>query len=304
MIGGIVVYRLYSERNKNEKGELDVYKYEGFSEAFRNQCFYILEDVFDPYHMDKNIWGQVHDNFAREKGLKSLYSIHSDSKSNCEVYIAKANDKDFLDFIDFSFCVIDKYCRNINGYVYNYLAKVNDAIVELNDRFRQHNYGYEFINGEVIRIDTRVLHENVIKPTLKLLYEEEFEGADEEFLKAFEYRRKGDNKNAILEALKAFESTMKTICDKKGYAYDKTKDTAQKLISILEKSGFYPSYLNSHLTNIRTTLETGLPVLRNKNSGHGQGITVVNISDEFTEYALNLAATNILLLTKIYRENK
>ena len=56
-----------------------------------------------------------------------------------------------------------------------------------------------------------------------------------------ERRRKGDNKNAILEAGKAFESTMKIICDKQGYAYDKNKDTAQKLITILENNGFYPA---------------------------------------------------------------
>ena len=56
---------------------------------------------------------------------------------------------------------------------------------------------------------------------ISLLYEEGFDGAEEEYRKAFEYRRKGDNKNAILEAGKAFESTMKTICDKKGYTYDK-----------------------------------------------------------------------------------
>ena len=52
------------------------------------------------------------------------------------------------------------------------------------------------------------------------------------------FQSKGDNKNAILEAGKAFESTMKTICDKQGYTYDKAKDTAQKLITILENNGF------------------------------------------------------------------
>ena len=48
------------------------------------------------------------------------------------------------------------------------------------------------------------------------------------------------------------------------------------------------------MANLRTTLETGLPVVRNKNAGHGQGSAVTPISDEFAEYALNLAATNIV----------
>lgn len=105
-----------------------------------------------------------------------------------------------------------------------------------------------------------------------------------------------------MEAGKSFESTMKTICDKKGYTYDKAKDTAKKLIEILESNNFYPSYMASHMASLRTTLETGLPVVRNKTSGHGQGSAVTPISDEFAEYALNLAATNIVLLVGIYKK--
>lgn len=71
-------------------------------------------------------------------------------------------------------------------------------------------------------------------------------------------------KNAILEVCKAFESTKKTICDKKGYTYDKAKGTAQKLISILKKNEFYPSYMNFHFISLRTTLETGLFVVEIK----------------------------------------
>lgn len=51
----------------------------------------------------------------------------------------------------------------------------------------------------------------------------------------------------------------------------------------------------------KTILETGIPVVRNKDAGHGQGSTVPPISDEFAEYALNLAETNIVLLVGIYK---
>ncbi len=36
--------------------------------------------------------------------------------------------------------------------------------------------------------------------------------------------------------------------------------------------------------------------------GHGQVSTVIPISDEFAEYALNLAATNVVLLVGIYKK--
>lgn len=229
------------------------------------------------------------------------------AKKNIEKYLDNSSTEDVLDFIDCTFNHFDRELRKIkpeDKYDYDSNGKVDKAIIELNFRFKQHGLGYEFVNGEIIRIDNTIIHEYIIKPALRLIYDEGFSGAEEEIRRAFEYRRKSDNKNAILEAEKAFESTMKTICDKKGYAYDKDKDAAQKLIKIFESNNFYPTYMSAHLTNLRTTLETGLPVIRNKNAGHGQGSSVINISDEFAEYALNLATTNIVLLVSIYRNTK
>lgn len=62
--------------------------------------------------------------------------------------------------------------------------------------------------------------------------------------------------------------------------------------------------MSSHMAYLRTTLETGLPVVRNKKAGHGQGSATEPISDEFAEYALNLAATNIVLFVGIYRRDE
>lgn len=295
------MYKLFSERIKNRDGEPEVYIYDDFPEAFRNQVFYIMADVLDQYEgYGDGLWGYMHDTFSREKGLKKLGRYTQGlERDNVETYINTSSQEDFLDLVDYMFHLFDVGCRDIHPQ-YNYdldtNALVDKAIEELNYRFKQHNLGYEFVNGEIIRIDNKMIHQEIIKPALRLLYEEGFDGAEEEFRKAFEYRRKGYNKNAILEAGKAFESTMKTICDKKGYTYDKAKDTAKKLIEILELNNFYPSYMASHMASLRTTLETGLPVVRNKTSGHGQGSTVTPISDEFAEYALNLAATNIVLL--------
>lgn len=41
--------------------------------------------------------------------------------------------------------------------------------------------------------------------------------------------------------------------------------------------------------------------MRNKISGYRQGSAVTPIPDEFAEYALNLAATNIMLLVERYK---
>lgn len=44
--------------------------------------------------------------------------------------------------------------------------------------------------------------------------------------------------------------------------------------------------------------------MKSESVGHEQGSTVTPISDEFAEYALNLAATNIVLLVGIYKKGK
>lgn len=41
------MYELYSRRIKNAAGEPEVYEYDTFSDAFRNQAFYALSDVLD-----------------------------------------------------------------------------------------------------------------------------------------------------------------------------------------------------------------------------------------------------------------
>ncbi len=316
------LYKLYSERIRNKDGEPEVYIYDEFPEAFRNQIFYIMEELFDNLRFGDYDWNDLHDEFCREKGLKLLGNwerkFDEYGRGNSEKYVSHCSNGDLLDFIDYTFSMFNTKCRKVTVSEYERAQfqihniriedvvseLVDNAIKELNYRFKQHNLGYEFINGEIVRIDNKVLHQKVVKPALRLLYEEGFDGAEEEFRKAFEYRRKGDNRNVILEAGKSFESTMKTICDKKGYTYDKAKDTAKTLINILESNNFYPSYMSSHMASLRTTLETGLPVVRNKNAGHGQGSTIVPISNEFAEYALNLAATNIVMLVGIYKNGK
>ena len=302
------MYKLFSRRQEELKGEIqDVFEYDNIPQEFRNQVFYILDGIFSEYSKadSTDLWELIRNRFLREKGWKSLHDIRRTYKSETENFFLAASNSDMLDYIDYVFNLIDVVLRvNPPRYYSDDISVVIDrAITELNERLKYHCLGYEFVNRELIRIDNEVIHKNTIKPSLQLLYIHEFSGANEEILKAYDFRRKSDNKHAIAEANKAFESTIKTICDKIGYTYDPAKSTAKDLIKILEDNQFYPSYLNNHITGIRVTLESGLPTVRNKTSGHGQGAAVIPIPDEYADYALNLVAVNILFLMKIY-ENK
>lgn len=299
--------KLYSERAKSSQAAPDVYNYDFFPKEFRNQCHFILSDIanaIESLPKYRCYWTLVYNVFIREKGFKYLTNPLHIEAEQCESYMSSSDEFDFLDFLDLAF-QITQHIYNENASEFSMvLSTIPNSLEELNYRFRQHNLGYELVNGEIIRMDNKVLHQEVVKPALQLLTDEIFSGAEQEFRKAYEYYRKNDNKNAILEAGKAFESTMKTICDELSYPYNPAKDTASKLISILDKNNFFPSYLSNHLSGIKTTLETGLPVVRNKNAGHGQGSVVQTVPIEYTEYALNLAATNIVFLVKLYQSQK
>lgn len=303
------MYELYTDRLKKLNNKIDVFEYDIFPISFRNQLFYIFSDLMNPYvQFNPILWDTLELNFCREKGLKRMgnYQINTGKgKYNIERYITESDNPDLLDFIDYYFHLFDLCFRNYKPeYNPNYDADgaVSDAIKELNNRFKQHNLGYEFINSQLIRIDNTLIHKEIVKPALILLSEEGFEGAEDEITKAYEARRKGDNKNAILNSCKSFESTMKTICEKKGYAYTE-KDSARNLINILADNEFFPKYMSTYLQNLKNILESGTPVIRNKQADHGQGTEVVEPSNEFTDYAIHLAATNILFLLNLYKDN-
>jgi hypothetical protein len=133
---------------------------------------------------------------------------------------------------------IELVCRAIEAASvdYNYMLRQNanelasEAISEINHRFREHGVGYEY-NGEIIRIDAALIHVETVKPALLLLQNQLYQGAEQEFLNAFAHYRKGNFKEALNDALKSMESTMKSIYDKRNWAYNKT-DPASKLINV------------------------------------------------------------------------
>ena len=140
----------------------------------------------------------------------------------------------------------------------------------------------------------------VVKPALGLLNSGGFDGPADEFIRAFEHYRHGSDKEAVVEALKAFESTMKAICTARNWPYP-SNGTAKQLMEVLFDKGLIPSMLDSHFTNLRVAMESGLPTLRNKTSGHGQGATPIQIPPHFAAYALHLAATNIVFLVEAHK---
>lgn len=203
-----------------------------------------------------------------------------------------------LDVVEVSFRLLQAYLRSSSEWQYRVPKDTFDrAIAELNARFREHGIGYQYESGEIIRVDSQLIHSEVVKPALALLTAREYAGANAEFLKAFEHYRKGDTKECLNECLKAFESTMKAICTKRRWAF-KSNDTASALIDVCLKNDLIPPLLQSHIGGVRSALESGIPTIRNRLSGHGQGAQVVTVPEHYASYMLHLTATTIQFLVE------
>ena len=307
------VIETFSKRKKKREqaGAPVVYQYDSLPQAFRVQVAHIWDTSlgdFDPHHLQvsqltpSHLWRGIHNTVARELGVFELGQRYGDFKERCVQHLLTADIEDALDIIELSFRVIDspQGLRAVHPWYRESLRQdPEDAIEELNHRFREHGIGYQFVGRDLVKVDSQYVHAEVVEPAVRLLHQDEFRGPSDEFLRAHEHYRKGRHKEAVAEALKAFESTMKAICDARGWAYP-ANATAIPLVKVLIDNGLVPSDLQSHFGSLRAAMESGLPTISNKTSRHGQGAVPRPIPEHIASYALHLAAANIVFLVRAH----
>ena len=279
----MAIFDLYSKRQKRLRGEVpDIYTYDDIPQPLRVQIVHIWmdslgnEDEYDNYDEVKQSYKFIIKTLRREYGVFKLadsrYETLNDYEELLEFFRNVVETEKVIDTIELSFIVINKLARNYSHRYPRTNERANQAISELNDRFKEHGVGFQYEANEnkIVRVDSQLLHVEVIKPALNLLSAQEYAGAQQEFLNAYEHYRHGKHKEALNDALKAFESTMKTICDKRNWKYD-PKDTSKQLIDICFKNDLIPPFWQQQMGGLRSLLESGVPTGRNKLSGHGQG---------------------------------
>jgi len=299
------IFDLFSKRQRRARGELpDVYVYDNLPNSLRVQIIHIINDALgeDNYHGGDHVlkaYRFIKETLCREYGLFELVKHpKSNQDSVFNFFLHEDSVERALDVVELSFKVIANIDQNY-AYFTSRNIQPTEAIAELNGRFKEHGIGFQFESGEILRVDSEFLHSEAVKPVLKVLQGRGFSGANEEFLSAHEHYRHGRNKECLVDCLKAFESTMKAICKLRGWPVQPT-DTASNLIATCFNNGLLPPYLTSQFTALRSALESGVPTVRNKIGGHGQGADPIVVPEYFARYALNLTATNALLLVEAH----
>ncbi len=267
------VTNIFSKRQKKLNNDnIDVYEYETIPEKLKIQVIHIFREVLNRERSSRNdIYSGVHKILCKEYGVFRLDEYANNDEKAIFNFLLSTNDyQKALDIIELFYRHLYFGLKKQYKHHDIYSKMINDAIIELNERFKENAIGYSFESGEAIKIDSKLIHSEIIKPTLKILNNSMYKGANEEFLKAHEHYRHKRYKECLNECLKSFESVMKTICDKHNWTYSQN-DTSKKLIKICFDNNLIPTYLQTQFSSLQQLFESGIPTIRNKNSGHGQG---------------------------------
>lgn len=295
-----------------QQGKVEVYQYENLPREFRVQVIHIWVHAIGPTFrllpydtppVSNQTWDMIEKQMSREAGVFELgRSGNADPFARCQEYLINGSTGEALDIIEFSFRIIERLVSGFDPH-HRQMSRIDqsaqEAVAELNARFREHGIGYWYEDGGLFRIDSQYLHAEATVPALTLLHRPGFEGPCQEFMEAHDHYRNGNAREAIQSALKSFESTMKAICGRRRWRLPSTA-AARELLAVLFDRGLISPELQSHFSGLRSVLESGLPTVRNRTPsvGHGQGPNPIAVPDYLAAFALHQAAANIVLLVE------
>jgi hypothetical protein len=171
-----------------------------------------------------NSWWMEIDRICRKEMHSYLsYLGEEDLSSRFLNYVLNVQDiDDFLSVVEIGCVKLRIISDNYdNPELRGAQQKAVDAIEEINGRFEQHSVGYQFVNHQIIRVDSKLTHTEIIKPALVLLTAPEFSKANEDFMTAHRHYRANEYKDCVTAANRAFESMLKAICDAEKWEYGK-----------------------------------------------------------------------------------
>lgn len=230
--------------------------------------------------------------------LEELYPTKNSYDTLCEsLWNAVLDIKDIpilLSIIETLFRSVPDIQRDSHQYYFENCNRRMEAADDLNARFRQHNVGYQFVNNQIIRVDSQWIQQEAMQPALSLLSEKRFENANSEFMDAHSHYKKGEYRDCIIDCGIAFESVMKIICKKQGWVFEK-RDTAATLVRTCIKNKLMPSFWENYGNNLSNILTSAIPTSRNK-MAHGGGDVEVKADLHSATFIMHLTASTIIFL--------
>lgn len=284
---------LYSRRKRQAAGaQTDVYKYDEIPYRLRQQLLYGFRDMFQFMKMSSDqiddLWAITAKFMRREKGVSQL---HEDAYNGVEdEFMSWFLEEREIDFVLDAVELLSKMSRHMSQYKADEFARGMSII---NARFLESAIGYQVDSGQVIQISSQLVHSEVVVPALRFLSQVKYKTADEEFRKAHDEYRAGEYEDCLVDCLKSFESVLKVISAEKRWGTPENA-TAKQLIQAAYDNQLVPTYTQNEFSGLRSILEGGVPTVRNKAGGHGQGTAPRQLPQHLAAFQLHQTAAAIL----------
>jgi hypothetical protein len=237
-----------------------------------------------------------------DREVESFSSIEDNPLRECSLYLKTSEDIDgVLSLVEICAGMMANLADSRVSYGSGDPA---DGLAELNERFLRAGVGYQFENGEIIRVDSQYVHAEVVREALQLLHEPGFAEANDEFTTAHRHLREGKQRDCNTAALRATENVLKVICDARGWTYQKDGDTFERLLAIVRREGLFPDYLGGYFDNLIGAMKADVPKIRDRQGGHGAAPSDDPVPNHIAAFALHLTAANIVMLVKAHRAHE
>jgi len=186
------------------------------------------------------------------------------------------------------------------------IDEVDEAIQHLNELLGDEFLGWRIVlEGKrdfcVRRVDSRILHREVVDRTYHLTAHDDFASANKDYSDAWKDFSRREYDNAITNAGKALESAEKIVLKKLAPQAD-TSLTAAPLAKAVFDAGILPPRLQTFRAQLRTIFEATIGPVRNM-AGNAHGSEELNEPDaHLALLILNLTGSLIVFLLQTYEK--
>ncbi len=299
-------FGLFSKKNKNLP---DIYFYDKIPQKVRIQIVHIIKESIENENLKGDFGNAI-------KKINHIRSIMLSEFGQFSLYNSNYNPfDDFLHFflhevdIEKIFDGLQLFFQAISSFEYQFgkpKLDASDAVARLNRYFLESGFGYRMENGNIFRIDSEYIHRETVIDTLMLIQAKEYSNINSEFISAHEHFRHGRYSESMVDSLKAFESALKIACKKRIISFN-PNDTSKKLLDNLFNANFFPPYIASYTSNLRVILESGIPTIRNRTSGHGKGDSKnpeLEATEQLANFVLNMTGATIkYIINNLTKQN-
>lgn len=265
----------------------------------------ILMYIFDLLGNERHayVYNPTFDDFLNEVNVKFLQTygsyLYKSKDTRWQIRIqeqfANADTEHSIDFIELIF-----RCKS----VWSIQKNRNEILNLINAVLETENIGY-FCTPYIIKpggmdvesfpkvkkIEDKTITQEIYTPLFNLLSDPVWINVDKELSDAFDLYRKGHIDASNNACGRALESTIKIICDKKGWN-NNSNDKFAHNVDLCKSNNLFESFHAGILTSNGA--------IRNALGSHGNGSEKSLNNKTYAKHMVNLTCSNILLLIELY----